>query len=76
MSDTPSIPPIVNKTMKLILRSPMHGVVSKSMLLISFTGRKSGKTYTTPVGLLAGRRPGDDFHSRQLVEEPAAVERR
>jgi len=35
--------------MKFVLRSPMHGVVSKSVLLITFTGRKSGKTYTTPV---------------------------
>ena len=35
--------------MKLVLRSPVHGMVSKSILLISFTGRKSGKTYTTPV---------------------------
>jgi deazaflavin-dependent oxidoreductase (nitroreductase family) len=49
MSETPTIPPFVNKTMKFILRSPMHGVVSKNVLLISFTGRKSGKTYTTPV---------------------------
>jgi deazaflavin-dependent oxidoreductase (nitroreductase family) len=35
--------------MKLVLRSPLHGAVSKSVLLITFTGRKSGKTYTTPV---------------------------
>jgi len=49
MSETPSIPPIVTKTMKFVLRSPMHSVVSKTVLLISFTGRKSGKTYTTPV---------------------------
>jgi deazaflavin-dependent oxidoreductase (nitroreductase family) len=35
--------------MKLILRSPAHGMVSKTILLITFTGRKSGKTYTTPV---------------------------
>jgi deazaflavin-dependent oxidoreductase (nitroreductase family) len=49
MSETPTIPPFVNQTMKFILRSPMHGVVSKSVLLISFTGRKSGKIYTTPV---------------------------
>jgi deazaflavin-dependent oxidoreductase (nitroreductase family) len=35
--------------MKFILRSPLHGMVSKSVLLISFTGHKSGKTYTTPV---------------------------
>jgi deazaflavin-dependent oxidoreductase (nitroreductase family) len=35
--------------MKFVLRSPVHGMVSKSLLLITFTGRKSGKTYTTPV---------------------------
>jgi deazaflavin-dependent oxidoreductase (nitroreductase family) len=49
MSETPTIPPYVTSTMKFILRSPMHGMVSKTMLLITFTGRKSGKTYTTPV---------------------------
>jgi deazaflavin-dependent oxidoreductase (nitroreductase family) len=35
--------------MKFILRSPVHGMVSKTILLITFTGRKSGKIYTTPV---------------------------
>jgi deazaflavin-dependent oxidoreductase (nitroreductase family) len=35
--------------MKFVLRSPVHGMVSKSLLLITFSGRKSGKTYTTPV---------------------------
>jgi deazaflavin-dependent oxidoreductase (nitroreductase family) len=35
--------------MKFVLRSPVHGMVSKTILLITFTGRKSGKTYTTPV---------------------------
>ncbi len=49
MSQPTSVPPIVNKTMKLMLRSPLHGLVSKTILLITFTGRKSGKTYTTPV---------------------------
>ncbi len=49
MSQTPTIPPFVNRTMKLVLRSPVHGIVSKTVLLITFTGRKSGKTYTTPV---------------------------
>lgn len=49
MSDTPTIPPIVNKTIKIILRSPLHGMISKSILLVTFNGRKSGKTYTTPV---------------------------
>ena len=49
MSETPTIPPFVNKTMQFILRSPLHGMVSKTILLITFTGRKSGKIYTTPV---------------------------
>ena len=44
-----AVPPFVNKTMKAVLRSPLHGIVSKSILLISFTGRKSGKTHSTPV---------------------------
>ena len=49
MSETPTIPPYINSAMKLMLRSPVHGIVGKTVLLITFTGRKSGKTYTTPV---------------------------
>jgi len=49
MSETASVSPMLNKTMKLLLRSPLHRVISKYLLLITFTGRKSGKTYTTPV---------------------------
>ncbi len=49
MSQTPTVPPYVNSAMKYVLRSPLHGLISKSILLITFTGRKSGKTYTTPV---------------------------
>jgi deazaflavin-dependent oxidoreductase (nitroreductase family) len=49
MSQTPMIPPYVNSAMKFVLRSPMHTLVSKTVLLITFTGRKSGKIYTTPV---------------------------
>ena len=49
MSQTATVPPFVNNTMKFMLRSPMHRLVSKNILLITFTGCKSGKTYTTPV---------------------------
>jgi deazaflavin-dependent oxidoreductase (nitroreductase family) len=49
MSQIPSVPPYVNQAMKFILRSPVHGMISKSILLITFTGRNSGKRYTTPV---------------------------
>ena len=49
MSETPTIPPSVNNAMRFVLRSPLHVIVSKTILLITFSGRKSGKTYTTPV---------------------------
>ena len=39
----------LNPMAKLILRSPLHGVMSRRLLLITFTGRRSGKHYTTPI---------------------------
>lgn len=44
-----AMPPLLNKTMKFVLRSPMHRMISNYLTLITFTGRKSGKTFTTPV---------------------------
>ena len=38
-----------NPFMKWLLRSPFHFIISKIYLLITFSGRKSGKIYTTPV---------------------------
>lgn len=35
-----------------MLRSPLHRIVSRSIMLITFTGRKSGKSYTTPISYL------------------------
>jgi hypothetical protein len=40
---------IINPVMRFILRSPVHGLLSNSLMLITFTGRKSGKQFTTPV---------------------------
>jgi deazaflavin-dependent oxidoreductase (nitroreductase family) len=45
-----------NSVVAALLNSPLHGVMSGSMMLITFQGRKSGKTYTTPVEYL---RQGD-----------------
>ena len=39
-----------NDFMVWVLRSPFHGMLSNGMMLITITGRKTGKTYTTPVG--------------------------
>jgi deazaflavin-dependent oxidoreductase (nitroreductase family) len=39
----------LNPFMKWLLRSPFHGLVSRTYLLLTFTGRKSGIVYSTPV---------------------------
>ncbi|MGW4125684.1 nitroreductase/quinone reductase family protein [Nocardia sp. NPDC004711] len=33
----------------LIIRSPFHGIMSAKYGMLTFTGRKSGRTYTTPM---------------------------
>lgn len=40
---------IANPFVRLILRSPLHGIMSASVMLITYTGCKSGKEYTLPV---------------------------
>lgn len=40
---------IVNPFMKWLLKSPLHGIVSGHYMLVTVTGRKTGKLYTTPV---------------------------
>jgi deazaflavin-dependent oxidoreductase (nitroreductase family) len=39
-----------NDFMAWVLRSPFHSMLSNGMMLITITGRKTGKKYTTPVG--------------------------
>lgn len=41
-----------NPIMRWLLRSPIHFLVSRNMMLMTYTGRKSGKTYTTPMNYL------------------------
>ncbi len=41
-----------NGFMRGLLRSPLHGLLSGSMLLIGVTGRKTGRVYVTPVNYL------------------------
>ncbi len=40
----------------VILKSPLHPIMSKGFLVLQWTGRKSGKTFAAPVGYV----PGDD----------------
>ncbi len=45
-----------NGIIATVLRSPLHMLLSNSMLLLTYTGRKSGKSYTIPVSYI---REGD-----------------
>jgi len=38
-----------NVFMEAVLRSPLHSLISKNFMLLTYTGRKSGKPYSLPV---------------------------
>jgi hypothetical protein len=40
---------VINPVMKLLLRSPLHGLLSSGIMLITFQGKKSRRWFTTPV---------------------------
>jgi hypothetical protein len=47
---------VVNPLVRGVLRSPAHGVLSGRLALLTVTGRRSGRTFTFPVGY---QRDGD-----------------
>ena len=47
---------LLNPVMRGLLRSPLHGVASKNIAILHFTGRKSGKALNTPLSYM---REGD-----------------
>lgn len=49
---------IGNPFVAFLLRSPLHAMLSKNMLLITVTGHKSGRKLTTPVGYVCA---GDEL---------------
>lgn len=49
---------IGNPIMKFLLRTRWHKVASESIILITVTGRKTGKQYTTPVNYIEDEESG------------------
>ncbi len=47
-----------NAIMAGLLRSPLHGLLSKSTMLMTYTGRKSGKVYSTPMNYVLTHEAG------------------
>jgi hypothetical protein len=43
---------VLNPVMKALLGSPLHSLISHELMVLSFTGRKSGKQYAVPIGYL------------------------
>jgi hypothetical protein len=42
----------INPLVRAVLRSPAHGLASSHLALLTVTGRRSGRTFTFPVGYL------------------------
>ena len=40
----------INPLVRLLIRSPLHWLASRRVALITYTGRRSGRRYTIPVG--------------------------
>jgi deazaflavin-dependent oxidoreductase (nitroreductase family) len=43
----------LNPAIICVLRSPVHGLASKRLLVLQYAGRKSGKSYTIPLAYVA-----------------------
>jgi len=42
----------LNPFVAMLLRSPLHGLMSRDVMLLTVTGRRSGRRYTIPVSYL------------------------
>jgi hypothetical protein len=47
---SPALAKVGNPVVSLLLRSPLHGALDSSVLLLHVTGRKTGRQYDIPVG--------------------------
>jgi deazaflavin-dependent oxidoreductase (nitroreductase family) len=41
---------LVNPLLAALLRSPLHRLASRKLMLLTVTGRKTGRSYTLPIG--------------------------
>lgn len=75
--------PVGNFLVGGVLRSPLHRVMSRSLMLLSFRGRRTGREYTIPVGyarygpdeliVLAGRPEGKTWWTNMRGGLPVRV---
>ena len=75
--------PIGNALVGGVLRSPLHRTMSRSLLLLTYQGRRTGKEYTIPVGyaryrqdelvVVAGRPGGKTWWTNMRGSLPVRV---
>ena len=75
--------PIGNALVGGVLRSPLHRTMSRSLLLLTYKGRRTGKEYTIPVGyaryaddelvVIAGRPGGKTWWTNMRGSLPVRV---
>ncbi len=46
---------VFNAGVRLLLRSPMHGLASGKIMVLTITGRRSGRTFAIPLGYVRYR---------------------
>lgn len=56
---------IINPIVKMLLRSPAHGILSSSIMIVTFTGRRSGREFSTPARYL---RDGDRIRAFSTMD--------
>ena len=59
---------LLNPVLRALLQSPLHRAVSRDLMLLHVTGRRSGRVYVVPVGR--------HEHDGQLVASAAGARRR
>ncbi len=47
--DNPNAPESLNVLVRILLRTPLHWLISHNTMLLWVTGRKTGKVYNIPV---------------------------
>ncbi len=57
---------LINPPVKRLLRSSLHGLMSRNTLLLEFTGRKSGRALSTPISYHLDGQAAHCFTSRSF----------
>ena len=58
---------LINPPVRALLRSPLHGLMSRNTLLLSFNGRKTGKLLSTPIGYYEKDNAAHCFTNRSFL---------